>query len=169
MIPEKAAGRDCIAVEVDELHVRRAKAKDVPAIVHLVNHHARRGQLLPRSAQSVQETINDWLVACVGDELVGCVSLLRYTSGLVEVRSLAVSEHAQGRGVGTQLMEALLREARSRDIPVLFALTRAVDFFLRFGFAVTERAFFPEKVWHDCRQCPLKDNCDETAVVLHLS
>ncbi|MFW6042619.1 MAG: N-acetyltransferase [Chloroflexota bacterium] len=168
MTPESTAGQKNVVTRTDVLQVRRATEADVPAILRLVNHHARRGQLLPRSAQSVYQTIGDWLVACAGDELVGCVSLLRYTSGLVEVRSLAVSEEAQGHGVGTRLMGALLREARSRHIPTLFALTRVVDFFLKFGFVVTDKAFFPEKVWHDCQQCPLRDNCDEIAVVLHL-
>ncbi|HSM58127.1 MAG TPA: GNAT family N-acetyltransferase [Candidatus Sulfomarinibacteraceae bacterium] len=169
MRAEGVAGQDSVVAKTEVLEVRRATEADVPAILSLVNHHARRGQLLPRSAKSVYETIGDWLVACTGDELVGCVSLLRYTSGLVEVRSLAVSEGAQGHGVGTRLMEALLREARSRRIPTLFALTRVVDFFRKFDFVVTDKAFFPEKVWHDCQQCPLRDNCDETAVVLHLN
>jgi N-acetylglutamate synthase-like GNAT family acetyltransferase len=50
----------------------------------------------------------------------------------------------------------------------LFALTRVVDFFQRFGFVETDRAMFPEKVWRDCRLCPLINRCDETAVVLSL-
>lgn len=152
----------------EQVTVRLATSEDVPQILRLVNHHARLGQLLPRSAKSVYDTIDDWLVAIAGDEVLGCVSLLRYTSGLVEVRSLAVAEAAQGMGIGSHLMQALLTEAQKRKIPTLFALTRAVTFFQRFDFAITERAFFPEKVWHDCQQCPLLDNCDETAVVLHL-
>lgn len=147
---------------------RPARMEDAEGILALVNHHARLGQLLPRSLQSITATIEDWLVAEDGERILACVSLLRYTSGLVEVRSLAVSEGLQGLGIGSRLMEALLEEAKSRDILTLFALTRAVRFFQRFGFKITERAFFPEKVWHDCRQCPLRDNCDETAVVLDL-
>lgn len=157
------------ATATNVIAVRGAVEADVPAIVALVNHHARRGQLLPRSAQSVADSINDWLVAASGDELLGCVSLLQYTSGLVEVRSLAVQEDAQGWGIGTRLMNSLLQEARRRQIPTLFALTRVVGFFQRFGFVVTDKAFFPEKVWQDCQQCPLRDNCDETAVVLNVA
>lgn len=148
--------------------IRRASIHDVPQIVSLVNHLARRGQLLPRSQQAVYRTIDDWLVAQSGDEILGCVSLLKYTSGLVEVRSLAVKEQYQGLGIGSHLMEKLMDEARVRGIEKLFALTRVVPFFLRFGFSITDKAHFPEKVWHDCRQCPFLDNCDETAVVLEL-
>jgi len=149
--------------------IRAATGEDVDGIVALVNHHARRGQLLPRSSQSVSSTIENWIVAEGKGRVLGCVSLLRYTSGLVEVRSLAVDDSLHGLGIGSRLMQALLLTAKHRKIPTLFALTRVVGFFERFGFRVTERAFFPEKVWHDCQQCPLRDNCDETAVVLDLS
>ena len=66
-------------------------------------------------------------------------------------------------------MAALLIEAERRRVPTLFALTRKVAFFERFVFRVTERDMFPEKVWHDCSQCPLINNCDETAMVLALA
>ncbi len=154
---------------VDLIVVRRAAAHDISGILALVNYHARQGQLLPRSAQSIAASIEDWVVAEASGDILGCVSLLRYTSGLVEVRSLAVGTNLQGLGIGSRLMHELLVMAHERQIPKLFALTRVVGFFQRFGFTVTERAFFPEKVWHDCQLCPLLDNCDETAVVLSLN
>jgi len=121
---------------------------------------AIEGQVLPRSAEAIEATINDWIVATAGDEVLGCVSLLGYTSGLVEVRSLVVAERYQGLRIGSKLVEALLGEARRREVPRLFALTRKVAFFERFDFQVAERSLFPEKVWQDCRLCPLIDNCD---------
>lgn len=151
------------------MRVRQATGADVPAIAALIEEQVRRGNLLPRPAVAIQQTIDDWLVAVQDGVLVGCVSLLPYTSGLVEIRSLAVHERTQGNGAGRALMEAALAEARRRNIPTLFALTRVVGFFHRFGFSVSDRALFPEKVWRDCRQCPLIDHCDETAMVLHLN
>ena len=145
--------------------VRRAVADDVPAIVKLVNSHALSGDVLPRSTNAVYETIDDWFVAIAGDEVLGCVSLLGYASGLVEVRSLVVGSRYRELGIGSRLLRALLAEARQRRITTLFALTRKVAFFERFGFLISERKLFPEKVWHDCLQCPLLDACDETAMV----
>ncbi|MFW6098168.1 MAG: amino-acid acetyltransferase, partial [Chloroflexota bacterium] len=78
------------------ISIRPARLEDAEGILTLVNHHARRGELLPRSLQSITTTIDDWLVAGDGERILACVSLLRYTSGLVEVRSLAVSEGLQG-------------------------------------------------------------------------
>jgi len=44
----------------------------------------------------------------------------------------------------------------------------SLPFFERMGFVVTNRERFPEKVWTDCVICPLKERCDEIAVVLEL-
>jgi amino-acid N-acetyltransferase len=151
------------------LFVRAAAVGDVGGIGRLVNEYARRGDLLPRSIENIAAGLNDWLVAEVEGQILGCVSLLRYTSGLVEVRSLAVDDGAQGLGIGRQLMDALIAEAERRQIPTLFALTRVVGFFERCGFSVVEKEMFPEKVWADCRFCPVRERCDETAVVLDLN
>lgn len=163
--------------------VRPAEPGDVDAIAALVNEQARRGNLLPRTPQAIQESLGDWLVAMTSGpfsgssfskvhgrdrRFVGCVSLLPYQSGLAEVRSLAVADQVQGQGVGRQLLQAIVAEARCRRVPVIFALTRAVSFFESSGFRATDRALFPEKVWRVCRNCPLQDRCDETAVVLDL-
>lgn len=156
------------ASQVAIKNVRKATLDDVPGIFALVSEHARRGTVLPRTLHSINDTIDDWLVAETGGNILGCVSLLGYTSGLAEVRTLVVRDSVQGLGVGSRLVEALLAEARQRDIPTLFALTRAVPYFERFGFSITDKEAFPEKVWRDCQQCPFVDNCDETAVVLQL-
>jgi amino-acid N-acetyltransferase len=148
--------------------IRPATIADVPAIAALVLTNAIQGKVLPRSAAAIEGTISDWIVAVADDEVLGCVSLLRYTTGLVEVRSLIVGERYRGLRIGSRLMEALLDEARQRELPTLFALTRKVSFFERLGFMVTGRTRFPEKVWHDCRLCPLVDNCDETAMILEI-
>lgn len=160
--------KDKRQTQMQTITIRRAIAADAAPIAHLVNSYALQGKVLPRSLSSVQSTLDNWIVASAGEELLGCVSLLRYTSGLVEVRSLVVHERYRGLGIGSRLMQALLLEAQRRQIPTLFALTRKVPFFERFGFTITERQLFPEKVWLDCQQCPLVDRCDETAMVLNL-
>ena len=150
--------------------IRAATPSDVAGILTLVNGYARRGELLPRTAGSIRDTLPDWLVGMDADErLVACVSLLFYTPTLAEVRSLAVDDACQGQGWGSAIMAVLIAEARRRGVPTLFALTRAVGFFERAGFTVTGKEHFPEKVWRDCHLCPIRHHCDETAVVLHLA
>ncbi len=152
------------------MNIRPARETDIPAILRLVSDHARRGDLLPRTALSIRDTLGDWLVGVHADgDLVACVSLFYYTPYLAEVRSLAVSDRVKGQGWGSSIVRALIYEARQRQVPTLFALTRAVDFFQKVGFKITVKERFPQKVFRDCSICPLLENCDETAVVLELS
>ncbi|MBP9502416.1 MAG: argininosuccinate synthase [Candidatus Promineofilum sp.] len=152
------------------MNIRSARSEDVPDILALVNDHARRGDLLPRTAASIHDTLDDWLIAKDGaGKLVACVSLFPYSPALAEVRSLAVRDGAKGTGWGSTLLKEIILEARRRNFTTLFALTRAVHFFQRGGFHITNRDRFPEKVWRDCVNCPLLENCDETAVMLNLA
>ncbi|MGB1252516.1 MAG: GNAT family N-acetyltransferase [Candidatus Promineifilaceae bacterium] len=148
--------------------LRAATLDDVETIAALVEQFVQTGDLLPRSAESIRLTINDWVVALLDDDIVGIGSLLQYTAILVEVRSLAVLDSAQGFGFGRKIVNELVEMARGRNVPTVFALTRAVPFFIKCGFTVTEKENFPEKIWHVCRICPIRDNCDEIAVVLPL-
>ena len=149
--------------------VRFAQPADVPGITALVQGYARHGALLPRSADAITQSLPDWVVVADGTRIFACGSLLPYSSTLAEVRSLAVAPGAQGHGFGRAIVEALITLGRARQVDTLFALTRAVPFFLRLGFKISDKEHFPQKVWQDCHVCPLRDNCDETAVELILS
>lgn len=148
--------------------IRQASVEDVETIAELVARFVVTGDLLPRSRESIQLTIDDWVVGLLDGEIVGIGSLLVYTPILAEVRSLAVLRKAQGTGIGRKIVTTLIEMSKSRQIPTLFALTRVVRFFEKLGFTVTEKENFPEKIWHACRLCPIQDNCDEIAVVLPL-
>ena len=152
------------------MNIRPAHPEDIPHILELLNEHVRRGDVLPRTAQSIRDTLPDWLVGIdADDELIACVSLLYYNETLAEVRSLAVSDKVKGQGWGSSIVKAIIAEAKQQQVPTLFALTRAVPFFQKMGFGISSRELFPEKVWRDCHVCPLLHHCDETAVVLHLT
>lgn len=156
------------SIEERDIVIRSATLSDVPAIAELVAQFVVTGDLLPRSTESIQLTIHDWVVGILDGEIVGIGSLLVYTPILAEVRSLAVLGKAQGTGIGRNIVTTLIDMGKSRQIPTIFALTRAVRFFEKLGFTITEKENFPEKIWHACRLCPIQDNCDEIAVVLPL-
>jgi amino-acid N-acetyltransferase len=148
--------------------IRRATTSDIGAIAALVNELSGLGQLLPRTAEDIQNSIDWWRVALIEDQFMGCGSLVPYSKSRAEVRSLAVAEAARGNGLGGELLSALIAEAKASDFETLFALTRAIPVFVARGFRVGKRAQFPEKVWRDCLACPLLLDCDETTVVLDL-
>src|SRR3972149_2086538 len=139
-----------------DMQVRRAMPGDASAISALVNLGVQEGQLLPRSIESIRASIDDWVIAEENGRIVGCGSLLAMTLALGEVRSLAVAPEYRKNGVGAKVVTALVDLARERHLPTVFALTRAVAFFERLGFAVAATENFPEKVWRDCAICPMQ-------------
>lgn len=144
--------------------LRPAAASDVARLAAMVAAHARSGDVLPRSAESIQASLGDWWVVEAGGDVIACGSLWVYGPRLAEVRSLIVDAPARGQGWGRAVIEALVEEARRRGISRVFTLTRAAGLFERTGFHQTDKAVFPEKIWKDCQQCPLRDACDEIAL-----
>ena len=152
-----------------EIELRSALAHDAVGIAKLVNNYASRGELLPRPLGEIHATIDDWCVALIDQNVIGCGSLIFYSPLYTEVRSLVVLHRYQRLGIGKSLVSHLMIKARERGICRLFALTRAVPFFERIGFQRAPSMQFPEKVWRDCMLCSRQDDCDEVAVVLSLN
>ena len=153
-------------IDASAIVVRPAQDSDVAGMTELVAENVKAGHLLPRTPEEVASSIDNWIVAADGDAIVGIGSLLLMNPDLVEVRSLAVATAYRSYGIGALIVNELVAQARQRGIATIFALTRAVNFFLRLGFSITDKERFPEKVWRDCIKCPLVTCCDETAVVI---
>ncbi len=145
--------------------LRKARLADVPAMLSLINGYAAQGIMLPRTEFDLSESIRDFTVAYSGPQLAGCAALHFYSPHLAEVRSLAVSPEVSGAGVGRQLVDALIEEARDFSLDALFAFTYVTGFFARLGFAEVERGLLPLKAWKDCLRCKKFSSCDEIAVL----
>lgn len=148
--------------------IRQATQADIPGISTLVAELASNGHLLPRSRESITKTLEHWVVARSKGQLLGCGSLVPYSTHVAEVRSLAVVERARGNGLGGEILAALIGQAISGGFETLFALTRAIGVFKTTGFSGARRTRFPEKVWRDCLLCPMLFNCSEQTMVLDL-
>jgi len=80
-------------------------------------------------------------------EPVGCCALLRMGPGEFEVAKMAVTESAQGGGIGRRLLETVIREARAMGTTRLYLetnnkLTPAIRLYESVGF----RHLPPERV-----------------------
>ena len=150
--------------------IRKAQLPDVEKIQHLVNTFAEAGRMLALSLSELYDNVRDFTVACDGEspdsKLLGCSALRVTWKDLAEIRSLAVAEEAQGRGIGRQLVAVCLDEARALGVSRVFALTYVPEFFDQFGFRVVDKNELPHKVWADCIKCPKFPNCDEVAVAV---
>jgi N-acetylglutamate synthase-like GNAT family acetyltransferase len=150
------------------MRARKAKTSDAPEIFRLIAQFAAQGFLLPRNEEEIRRNISHFLVLEEKGRLLSCVGLESYGAELAEVRSLAVAEDLQGRGLGAQLIEYALEEARRREIARVFAVTHAPKFFLRQGFTTVSRQTLTEKIERDCHGCPKRRSCRLTAVVATL-
>lgn len=145
--------------------LRKARMKDIPAMLALINAYARQGIMLPRTEFELSEDVRDFSVLEDGGAITGCAALHFYGPTMAEVRSLAVDPAAKGRGGGRLLVESLEGEARAFDLHGLFAFTYVDGFFLKLGYQVVDRGELPLKAWKDCLRCPKFQACDEIAML----
>ena len=149
--------------------IRKAKYNDVESIQNLIRIFSETGKVLFRSLDEIKKSISSFWVYEKNDQLIGVCSLKKDWGRLVELRSLGVDPRYSGQGIGTEMVEASLKEALSTDCDTLFVLTYAVSMFKRLGFRTIDKERLPHKVWNDCNACLHQENCDETAMVLSLA
>lgn len=148
--------------------IRDARMSDVKTIYTLLHHFADKGLLLGRSFSSLYDQLRDFKVLVDDGEdgpILGVCALHVCWENLAEIRSLAVAEEAQRRGIGRRLVEACLTEADHFGINRVFTLTYQPDFFKRLGFHHIDKNELPHKVWSDCIQCPKFPDCNEEALI----
>ena len=148
--------------------VDKARISDVVQMHQLINYFANKGEMLARSLSELYENIRDFFVVRQGERLIACAALHVSWADLAEIKSLAVVEDIQGQGIGRQLVEACLKEARELGIPTVFCLTYKPPFFEQFGFSQRDKMELPSKIWAECYRCPKFPNCDEIALIYHL-
>ncbi|MFN2194607.1 MAG: GNAT family N-acetyltransferase [Anaerolineales bacterium] len=149
--------------------LRQPEASEIPDLLELFAAEVQAGLMLPRRPGDILAHLENWLILEEQGQLRGCVSLVFFNPSLCELRSLAVHPDFRGGGRGKRLVIAALELARQRGAGRVLTLTRAVPFFLELGFRYNQVSNFPEKVWRDCRPCPLRHICDETALIYGIS
>lgn len=145
--------------------MRRATLGDVAGIHALIQAFAARNFLLSRTTGELYETVRDFVIAVdAQDTVLGCSALHIVNARIAELKSLAVSEAAQGQGLGRRLVEACVAEAAALGLERVFCLTYQEAFFGRLGFTRVDRSRLPEKVWGECVRCNKFLDCDEIAM-----
>ena len=147
--------------------VEKARIRDIPHIHQLVNYFADKGEMLPRPLSELYEDIRDLFVVREGERVIACAALHVSWADLAEIRSVAVAEDSQQKGIGAQLINACLEEARELGIPTVFCFTYQPTFFKQYRFVDIDKMELPRKVWTDCYRCPKFPNCDEVALIYH--
>lgn len=148
--------------------LRAAVAADAPALHALIAAHLEEGRLLPRTLDELTAHAPRFVVALLGDRIVGCAELAPLSAAVAEVRSLVVSREARQSGLGHRMVDELGRRARREGFARLTAFAHDPRFFVRLGFSIVPHTWVPEKIAHDCHSCPLFRNCGQYAIALDL-
>lgn len=119
--------------------IRRATPDDLVAVERLLtaNH-------LP--LDGVREALQDFVVAHVGDALVG-VAGLEVCCHNALLRSVAVAPEWRLHGVARALVTRVISDAEARGIRALYLLTTTAErYFPSFGFRTTTRDAVPDDI-----------------------
>ncbi|MBL0710710.1 MAG: argininosuccinate lyase [Colwellia sp.] len=146
------------------MSVRRARMSDVEKIHQLVNVQAEQGEILPRTLSNVIHDIQNFVVADIDGDVVGCASLYIYQTGLAEIRSVVVDKAAQGQGQGQALVQYLLEFAHQMELEQIIVLTYIAEYFAKLGFNTIDKASLAENIIEDSEPSPNKDPADEVAM-----
>jgi amino-acid N-acetyltransferase len=148
--------------------IRKAKLKDVKEIQPLIKLYSTRGGILPRSLSELYDNLRDFFVFIQNRKVKGICALHICWDDLAEIRSLAVQEEDQSKGIGAKLVKACLKESKLLGVKKIFALTYQTDFFEKLGFKKVDKTVLPHKIWTDCLKCIKFPDCDEVAVLKEL-
>ena len=133
--------------------VRRARTADVQAIKSIVDLYAGSGRrLLAKDLVTLYEDVQDFKVAELDGQVVGCGALHVLWADLGEIRTLAVHPDYLKYGIGRLLLDALIATARELGLARLFALTFHVEFFRRAGFAEIEGTPVDHETYDELRR-----------------
>jgi amino-acid N-acetyltransferase len=116
------------------LVVRAAKTGDVKKIRKIVDAYTDERRLLFKATVTLFEAVQEFVVAELDGEVVGCGALHVLWEDLAEVRTVAVLEEMHGKGIGNQIMIKILENAKDIGVKKVFCLTFETKFFGAHGF-----------------------------------
>ncbi|GLX83911.1 bifunctional protein ArgH [Thalassotalea loyana] len=146
------------------MSVRRAKMSDVDKIHQLVDDWSNKGEILPRTRDNIIHDIQNFVVAELDGQVVGCASLYIYQTDLAEIRSVVIDEAFHGQGQGQALVQYLLEFAHQMELGKIIVLTYIPEYFSQLGFSLIEKSSLPENIIEDSEPSPHKNPEDELAM-----
>ncbi|MBJ7505974.1 MAG: amino-acid N-acetyltransferase [Candidatus Nanopelagicus sp.] len=120
--------------------VRSAKTSDIKKIRLIVDTYASERKLLSKETVTLYENVQEFTVAEVNGEVVGCGALHVLWEDLAEVRTVAVIKEWQGKKIGHAILEHILVKAKEIGVKKVFCLTFETKFFGAHGFTEIQGA-----------------------------
>ena len=114
--------------------IRPAKTVDIKTIRQIIDKNKASRRMLEKETVTLYETVQEFVVAELNGEVVGCGALHVLWEDLAEVRTVGVEDTVRGQGVGHQILEELINRARKVGVKRIFCLTFQTQFFGSIGF-----------------------------------
>ena len=114
--------------------IRSAKTSDVKKIRAIIDTYAVERKLLSKETVTLFESVQEFIVAEVDGEVVGCGALHVLWEDIAEVRTVAVVGKMHGKGIGHLILESILAKAKEVGVKKVFCLTFETKFFGSHGF-----------------------------------
>jgi amino-acid N-acetyltransferase len=138
-------------------------------IKQVLKPYVDEGIILNRDEDEIATNIRSYQLVMDGKKPVAVGALHIYSPFLGEIRSLAVSQTHQKKGIGRMLVSSLLKEAKELNLKEVLVLTYKKEFFEKLGFSEIQKEEIPEKkIWADCIKCKFFPNCNEIALITYL-
>ena len=116
-------------------HIRQATNDDIPEIMQLLDRYVQKEILICRTDAQVQDNIQDYYIYEVDKAIYGCGALFRLNITDGEIGAIAVDENYKSRGIGKEIMEHIILQAKKKKYHKLFLMTtKTSDWFYEFGF-----------------------------------
>ena len=122
------------------------------SIKKLVDGYAEHDILLAKDLVTLYEDVQEFWVAELDGELIGCGALHVLWEDIAEIRTVAVASGARSRGAGSTIVRAMLDAARELGLKRVFVLTFETEFFARHGFAEISGTPVPPGVYEQMRR-----------------
>ena len=136
-----------------DIDIRKATQADLKDIKTILSFYYL-------DTENVEKNLPEFIIAQTNNKVIGCACL--DLGDVVELRSIAILPSYRNRGVGSKLVDAVLKRAADLTDTVYLRTTSPV-FFEKKGF---KRLNDSEKkiIWNDCAQCDKYDICRQTVM-----
>ena len=120
-----------------------SKAKQ---IIELMEPFVTEGRLLPRSFETINDNIDDFVVIENENHVIACAGLKVYEQEKIgEIYALVVNKSFHNTDTSSKLMKLLLEKANNMELISIFALSKyGGRFFFRFDFKETKLSSLPD-------------------------
>ena len=129
--------------------IRPAKTSDIKAIREMIDEYSAQGRLLSKVTVKLYEDVQEFTVAELDGEVIGCGALHVLWEDLAEVRTMAVRENLRSQGIGHMIHDRIITRANEIGVKRLFCLTFETKFFARHGFTAIEGAPVEPEVYKE--------------------